>query len=158
MTDVSEYLDVHPDVAAALAEGRGVVALESTIISHGMPYPQSVEMARAVEQIVRDNGAVPATIAILGGRLKVGLTDAEMLLLATPIPAEAEIPAEEVNPKIEQAIAEMDAEGIIGKDQTPYLLSRIVEITEGRSLAANIALVYNNAKVAAQVAVAYAAG
>ena len=78
------------------------------------------------------------------------------VLLATPIPAEAEIPAEEINPKIEQAIAEMDAEGIIGKDQTPYLLSRIVEITEGRSLAANIALVYNNAKVAAQVAVAYA--
>lgn len=304
MTDVSQYLDVHPEVAAALAEGRGVVALESTIISHGMPYPQNVEMARAVEQIVRDNGAVPATIAILDGRLKVGLTDDEMMLLATdsnvdkvstrdlpvtvalkrhgattvattmriaslagvrvfatggtggvhrggeltmdvsadlielavtdvcvvsagcksildigrtlehlethgvpaitldaeefpaffsrssgfkaalsvktpaevaevmkvkwdlglhggvllatPIPAESEIPAEQINPKIEQAIAEMDAEGIIGKDQTPYLLSRIVEITEGRSLAANIALVYNNAKVAAQVAVAYA--
>ncbi len=76
-------LDFQPEVAAALAEGRPVVALESTIISHGMPYPQNVEMARGVEQIVRDNGAVPATIAVLGGRLKVGLSADELELLAT---------------------------------------------------------------------------
>jgi pseudouridine-5'-phosphate glycosidase len=305
-TNLSAYLDVHPDVAAALAEGRAVVALESTIISHGMPYPQNVEMARGVEQIVRDNGAVPATIAILGGRLKVGLTEDELLLLAThpdvdkvstrdlpvtvalgrhgattvattmriaalagirvfatggtggvhrgaeqtmdisadlielaltdvcvvsagvksildigltleylethgvpaitldadefpaffsrksgyaapltvataaevaavlrakwdlglsggvllatPIPAESEIPAEEMDGYIKQALRDMDKEGITGKDQTPYLLGRIVEITEGRSLEANIALVRHNAEVAAQVAVAYAAG
>ena len=77
------YLDLQPEVAAALSQGRPVVALESTIISHGMPYPQNVEMARGVEQIVRDNGAVPATIAVLGGRLKVGLSAEELELLAT---------------------------------------------------------------------------
>ena len=72
------YLDVNPEVATALEQGRPVVALESTIISHGMPYPQNVETALAVEKIIRDNGAVPATIAILGGRLKVGLTPEEI--------------------------------------------------------------------------------
>ena len=70
---LNAYLDIQPEVAAALAAGKPVVALESTIISHGMPYPQNVETARQVEQVVRDNGAVPATIAILDGRLKVGL-------------------------------------------------------------------------------------
>ncbi len=72
------YLDISPEVAAALAEGRPVVALESTIISHGMPYPQNVQTALAVEQIVRANGATPATIAIIGGRLKAGLTPEEI--------------------------------------------------------------------------------
>ncbi len=76
--DYRKYLDVNPEVAAAVAEGRPVVALESTIISHGMPYPQNVETALQVEQIIRDNGAVPATIAILGGRLKAGLTPEEI--------------------------------------------------------------------------------
>ena len=73
-----EYLDVHPEVAAALSEGRAVVALESTIISHGMPYPQNVETARRVEATVRAGGAVPATIAVLNGRLKAGLTPEEL--------------------------------------------------------------------------------
>ena len=75
---MNKYLDVNPEVAEAIAEGRPVVALESTIISHGMPYPQNVETALAVEQIIRDNGAVPATIAIIGGRLKAGLTAEEI--------------------------------------------------------------------------------
>ena len=75
---LNKYLDVAPEVAAALAAGKSVVALESTIISHGMPYPQNVETALAVERIIRDNGAVPATIAIIGGRLKAGLTEAEI--------------------------------------------------------------------------------
>lgn len=301
---VAAYLDIHPEVAAALAEGRAVVALESTIISHGMPFPQNVEMARGVEDVVRAHGAVPATIAVLGGRLKVGLTPEELHLLATdkgvekistrdlpvtvalgkhgattvastmrvaalagirvfatggtggvhrgaersmdvsadllelaqtdvcvvsagvksildigltlevlethgipaltlgseefpafysrqsgfkapltvatpdeaarvlkakwdlgvsggvmlanPIPEDAEIPAGEINPQIEQALRDMDALGLTGKDTTPYLLGRMVEITGGRSLAANIALVRHNAMVAAQVAVAYA--
>lgn len=301
---VAAYLDIHPEVAAALAEGRAVVALESTIISHGMPFPQNVEMARGVEDVVRAHGAVPATIAVLGGRLKVGLTPEELHLLATdkgvekistrdlpvtvalgkhgattvastmrvaalagirvfatggtggvhrgaersmdvsadllelaqtdvcvvsagvksildigltlevlethgipaltlgseefpafysrqsgfkapltvatpdeaarvlkakwdlgvsggvmlanPIPEDAEIPAGEINPQIEQALRDMDALGLKGKDTTPYLLGRMVEITGGRSLAANIALVRHNAMVAAQVAVAYA--
>ena len=301
---VAAYLDIHPEVAAALAEGRAVVALESTIISHGMPFPQNVEMARGVEDVVRAHGAVPATIAVLGGRLKVGLTPEELHLLATdkgvekistrdlpvtvalgkhgattvastmrvaalagirvfatggtggvhrgaersmdvsadllelaqtdvcvvsagvksildigltlevlethgipaltlgseefpafysrqsgfkapltvatpeeaarvlkakwdlgvsggvmlanPIPEDAEIPAGEITPQIEQALRDMDVLGLKGKDTTPYLLGRMVEITGGRSLAANIALVRHNAMVAAQVAVAYA--
>ncbi|HDX8342391.1 TPA: pseudouridine-5'-phosphate glycosidase [Aeromonas dhakensis] len=72
---LNAYLDIQPVVAEALAAGKPVVALESTIISHGMPYPQNVETARQVEQVVRDNGAVPATIAIIDGRLKVGLDE-----------------------------------------------------------------------------------
>ncbi|THF86299.1 pseudouridine-5'-phosphate glycosidase [Deinococcus sp. KSM4-11] len=303
--EVAAHLDLHPEVAAALNAGRAVVALESTIISHGMPFPQNVEMARGVEDVVRAHGAVPATIAVLGGRLKVGLTADELHLLATdkgvdkistrdlpvtvalgrhgattvastmriaslagirvfatggtggvhrgaqdtmdvsadllelartdvcvvsagvksildigltlevletqgvpaitlgseefpafysrhsgfksplsvqtpeeaarvlrakwtlglsggvllanPVPAESEIPAAEITPHIEQALRDMDALGLTGKDTTPYLLGRIVEITGGRSLDTNIALVRHNAMVAAQVAVAYAA-
>ncbi|WP_412026542.1 pseudouridine-5'-phosphate glycosidase [Deinococcus yunweiensis] len=298
------YLDLHPEVAAALDAGQAVVALESTIISHGMPFPQNVEMARGVEDVVREHGAVPATIAVLGGRLKVGLTPDELHLLATdggvdkistrdlpvtvalgkhgattvastmriaalagirvfatggtggvhrgagetmdisadllelartdvcvvsagvksildigltlevletqgvpaitlgetefpafysrrsgftsplsvktpaeaarvlkakwdlglsggvmlanPVPADSEIPAAEITPHIEQALRDMDALGLTGKETTPYLLGRIVEITGGRSLETNIALVRNNARVAAQVAVAFA--
>ncbi len=75
---LNKYLDIKPEVAEALAAGKPVVALESTIISHGMPYPQNVETALAVEQIIRENGAVPATIAIIGGRLKAGLTAEEI--------------------------------------------------------------------------------
>ena len=297
-------MDLTPEVAAALEAGRPVVALESTIISHGMPYPQNVEMARGVEAIVRENGATPATIAVLGGRLKVGLSPDELELLATdknvqkistrdlpvtvalgghgattvastmriaslvgirvfatggtggvhrgagqtmdisadllelartevcvvsagvksildigltlevletqgvpaitlgadefpafysrrsgfasplsvkneaeaarvlhakwtlglgggvmlanPIPEDAEIPAEEMAGQIEQALADMNALGLTGKDTTPYLLGRIVEITGGRSLKTNIALVRHNAAVAARVAVEYA--
>ena len=76
--NINKYLDVNPEVAKAVAEGKPVVALESTIISHGMPYPQNVETALNVEKVIRDNGAVPATIAILGGRLKAGLTPEEI--------------------------------------------------------------------------------
>ena len=75
---LNKYLDINPEVAAALAQGKPVVALESTIISHGMPYPQNVETALNVERIIRENGAVPATIAIIGGRLKAGLSAEEI--------------------------------------------------------------------------------
>lgn len=75
---MNKYLDISPEVQQVLAEGRPVVALESTIISHGMPYPKNVETALLVEQTIRDNGAVPATIAILGGRLKAGLSPEEI--------------------------------------------------------------------------------
>ncbi len=75
---MNPYLDIHPEVAAALKEGRPVVALESTIISHGMPYPQNVETALRVEAAIRENGAVPATIAVIGGRLKAGLSPEEI--------------------------------------------------------------------------------
>ena len=75
---MNKYLDLSPEVAAAKAAGKPVVALESTIISHGMPYPQNVETALRVEQTIRENGAVPATIAVIGGRLKAGLTPEEI--------------------------------------------------------------------------------
>ena len=298
-------LHVAPEVADALADGRPVVALESTIISHGMPYPQNVAMATEVEGIVRDHGAVPATIAILDGRLCIGLSPDQLELLASdgnvtkvsvrdlpyvvargqhgattvaatmrlaamagirvfvtgglggvhrgaqqtfdvsadltelgqtsvavvsagvksildigltletletlgvpvlglgsdefpsfysrssghaapmrvdtaaevaavmrtkwdlgldggivianPIPVEDEIPADEIGAIIEQALADMDALGIHGKDATPYLLGRIVEITGGTSLTANIALVRHNARLGAAIAVEYAA-
>lgn len=305
MTVSHSLLDCAPEVQEALAAGRPVVALESTIVSHGMPYPQNVQTAREVEATVREHGAVPATIAVIGGRLKVGLSDPELeqlgsdpsfgkvstrdlphvvalggngattvastlriaqlagirvfatggtggvhrgaatsldisadlpelarsavcvvsagvksildigltleyletlgvpvitlgaaefpafysrtsghasplsvdspqqaaavlrakwelcdvqpggVLLANPIPAEAEIPAAEITPHIEAALADMTRLGVTGKATTPYLLGRIAEITGGRSLSANIALVKNNAAVAAQVAAAY---
>jgi pseudouridine-5'-phosphate glycosidase len=75
---LEKYLDINPEIKTALAEGKAVVALESTIISHGMPYPKNVETALAVEKIVRENGAIPATIAIINGKLKVGLTPEEI--------------------------------------------------------------------------------
>ncbi len=302
----NQYLDIKPEVAQALAEGKPVVALESTIISHGMPYPQNVETALAVEQIIRDNGAVPATIAIIGGRLKAGLTPEEIeyfgkkgqsihkasrrdlavlcargedgattvtttmiiahmagikifatggiggvhrgaettmdisadleelgqtpvmvvcagaksildlgltleyletkgvpvigygtdelpafytrqsgfgvdyridspqelaaafkaghvmglksgMLVTNPIPEEFAMPKAVIDRAIDQAIAECSAKGIHGKETTPFLLARVAELTGGDSLASNIRLVFNNAKVAAQTAVAYAA-
>ncbi len=75
---MNQYLDVAPEVEQALADGKPVVALESTIISHGMPYPKNVETALLVEKTIRENGAVPATIAIIGGRLKAGLSHDEI--------------------------------------------------------------------------------
>ncbi|MCW8345077.1 pseudouridine-5'-phosphate glycosidase [Vibrio sp. ZSDZ65] len=75
---LNTYLDILPEVADALANNRPVVALESTIISHGMPYPRNVETALLVERTIRDSGATPATIAIIEGRLKVGLSEAEI--------------------------------------------------------------------------------
>ena len=75
---MNRYLDIAPEVAEALKNGKPVVALESTIISHGMPYPKNVETAILVEKTIRDNGAVPATIAIIGGRLKAGLSREEI--------------------------------------------------------------------------------
>lgn len=75
---LEKYLDIKPEIKKALEEGKAVVALESTIISHGMPYPRNVETALNVEQIIRDNGAIPATIAIMDGKLKVGLNKDEI--------------------------------------------------------------------------------
>ena len=75
---MNKHLDLTAEVRQALEEGKPVVALESTIISHGMPYPKNVQTALAVEKTIRENGAVPATIAIIGGRLKAGLTADEM--------------------------------------------------------------------------------
>lgn len=75
---IEKYIEINPEVEEALNNGEPVVALESTIISHGMPYPENIETAKKVEEIVRDNGAVPATIAIINGKLKVGLNKEEL--------------------------------------------------------------------------------
>ena len=298
---LNKYLDVSPEVAEAIAAGKPVVALESTIISHGMPYPQNVETALKVESIIRDNGAVPATIAILGGRLKAGLTPEEIeylgkkghevtkasrrdlavlvskgadgattvtttmmiaymagirifatggiggvhrgaettmdisadleelaqtpvmvvcagaksildlgltleylethgvpvigygtkelpafytrksgfavdyeldspaelaaafkasqdmglkggMLVTNPIPEEFSMDPAVINKAIDEAIADANAQGIHGKESTPFLLAKVKEITGGDSLDANIHLVFNNARLAAQTA------
>lgn len=84
--NIEKYLDIAPEIKQALADKTPVVALESTILSHGMPYPQNVEFANNVEQIIRAEGAVPATTAILGGKLKVGLSKDELELMCAPGP------------------------------------------------------------------------
>jgi len=298
---LNQYLDIAPEVKAALEEGRPVVALESTIISHGMPYPQNVETALNVEKIIRDAGATPATIAVIKGRLKAGLsrdeidylgrtgtkvpkasrrdlpvlvakgmdgattvtttmiiahlagiqvfatggvggvhrgaettmdisadleelahtpvmvicagaksildlgltleylethgvpvigygtkelpafytrksgfavdyeldTPAELakaffvkqdmglgggMLVTNPIPEQYSMDHEVINKAIDEAIAESKKLGIHGKETTPFLLAKIKDITGGDSLASNIQLVYNNARLAAQTA------
>ncbi len=303
---LNKYLDIKPEVAEALAAGKPVVALESTIISHGMPYPKNVETALEVERIIRENGAVPATIAIIGGRLKAGLTPEEIeyfgkkgteiakasrrdlavlcsrgvdgattvtttmiiahmaginmfatggiggvhrgaettmdisadleelgqtpvmvfcagaksildlgltleylethgvpvlgygtkelpafftrksgfsvdyrmdspeeiaaafkthnemgmksgMLVANPIPEEYSMDADVINTAIANAVEEAKAQGIHGKDTTPFLLAKIEQLTGGNSLESNIQLVYNNARLAAKTAVAYCA-
>lgn len=80
---MKQFIEIHPDVQQALSNNQGIVALESTIISHGMPYPQNLEMAQKAESIVRKHGAVPATIAIIDGVIKVGLSADELKQLAT---------------------------------------------------------------------------
>ncbi len=302
--DPMSNLDIHPAVAEALDQDRPVVALESTIISHGMPYPRNVETAMQVEEKVRAEGATPASIAILQGRLKVGLEQSELeylgrtgtavtktsrrdipfivsqqqdgattvaatiliaamagirvmatggiggvhrgveetmdvsadldelarntmavvcagiksvldvgrtlehletvgvpvvgfqtnsvpafyardsefavdyrlddasevaaalrskvslgldgaILVTNPVPEEHALEASAVNRLIDEAITAMNAAGVTGKETTPYLLARVAELSAGKSLDANIALVINNARVAAQIACAY---
>ena len=298
---MNAYLSISPEVQEALKAGKPVVALESTIISHGMPYPQNVEPALKVEQTIRENGAVPATIAIIGGQLKAGCTPEEIeylgkkgqtvikasrrdlpvliarkadgattvtttmiiasmagirvfatggiggvhrgaqqtfdisadleelaqtpvmvvcagaksildlgltleyletkgvpvigygteelpafytrhsgfkvdyridtpeelaaafkakmdcglkggLLVTNPIPEEFSMPKEEIDKAIEQALREMDEAGIHGKQCTPFLLAKVKDLTGGESLASNIQLVLNNARLAAKTA------
>lgn len=300
----SAHYDIHPEVAAALATGSAVVALESTIITHGMPYPDNARMSESVEAIIARNGAVPALIAVIDGRIKVGVSPEQReylaklkkarklsradlafavsekisggttvaatmiaaeaagikvfatggiggvhkgaetsfdisadlpelgrtsvivvaagakaildipktmeyletqgvpvvayqsdvmpafwsrtsevaapirldsaeaiatfqntrdalgivggMLVANPIPKLNEIPADEMAIYIAEAQAAADKAKVTGKEVTPFLLAKIVEITKGRSLASNIALVENNAKLAAEIAVALA--
>ena len=302
---MNKHLDVAPEVAQALREGRPVVALESTIISHGMPYPKNVATALLVEQTIRDHGAVPATIAVIGGRLKAGLSREEIeylgktgrgvakasrrdlpalvargadgattvattmiiahmagvkifatggiggvhrgaevtmdisadleelaqtpvmvvcagakaildlgltleyletkgvpvigygteelpafytrksgfgvdyrvdtpeelaamfraqreldyrggMLVTNPIPQQYAMDQETIDRAIEEALAEAKAQGIHGKETTPFLLAKVVELTGGDSLESNIKLVLNNAAVAAETAAALA--
>ena len=302
---MNPFLDVNEEVTRAFEEGKPVVALESTIISHGMPYPKNVETALNVERIIREAGAVPATIAVIGGRLKAGLTPEEIeyfgkkgtaitkvsrrdlaavcargedgattvtttmmiahmagicffatggiggvhrgaettmdisadleelastpvtvvcagakaildlaltleylethgvpvigygtkelpafysrhsglevdyrmdtpeeiartfraqqsmglkggMLVTNPIPEEYAMDDAVINGAIDQAVAESVEKGIKGKAITPFLLARVAELTGGDSLESNIQLVYNNARLAAEIAIAYA--
>ena len=220
---------VNEEVKKALSEGKPVVALESTIISHGMPYPQNVETALHVEEIVRENGGVhrgaentmdisadleelartnvtvicagakaildlPKTLEVLetkgvpvlgyqteelpafytresGLKVDYCLKDAKNaadiikakrelgldggVLIVNPIPEEYSYPSEEINAVIDEALKEMDEKGIKGKECTPFLLAKVAEKTSGKSLEANIKLVYNNAKVGTQIAKEY---
>ena len=285
---MNPYLEIHPEVKQALTEGKAVVALESTIISHGMPYPENINTAIAVEEIVRANGAVPATIAIFNGKCYAGLTKEQLeifaktkdvwkvslrdipyvisknlygattvaatmriasmagikifvtggiggvqmeqtsvaiisagvksildigltleyletkgipvvtvgqnefpsfysrksgfssplrldtanelacmlhtkwrlgldgsVFIANPVPATEEIDASEMEAHISKAIKAAIENKISGKEVTPFLLKYIAEHTKGESLEANIALIKNNAKVGAEIAVAY---
>ena len=300
---MNKYLSVLPEVQAAIDAGKPVVALESTILSHGMPYPQNLEFGRKVEQIIREEGAVPATIAVLDGKLKVGLSESELermcqdhsigkvsrrdvpvylatgkpgattvattmliaemagipifatggiggvhrgaettmdisadlqelahtsvavvsagvksildigltleyletmgvpvlgmqtkdfpafycrksgfqvdydlksyeeaarvmkakwdtglkggIIIANPIPEEYSMPKDVIDAAIDQAIRESVEQGIKGKETTPFLLARVAELTGGDSLASNIRLVYNNARLTALTAAAY---
>lgn len=303
MQQLNKYLDIADEVKEALEQGRPVVALESTIISHGMPYPQNVQTALEVERIIRANGAVPATIAVIGGRLRAGLSAEEIdylgkrgrevtkvsrrdlavvcsrgmdgattvtttmiianmagievfatggvggvhrgaettmdisadleelastpvmvicagaksildpgltlefletrgvpvlgyqtdelpafytrhsgfgvdyrvdtpeelaqifhtkremglkggILVGNPIPEEYSMDKATIDDAIERALAEADAQGIHGKDTTPFLLAKVSELTGGDSLESNIRLVYNNVALGAQVATA----
>ena len=300
---MKQYLEFSKEVKEAIEAGKPIVALESTIISHGMPYPQNVQTAREVEQIVRDGGAVPATMALIDGKIKIGLSDNELemfgnadnvakasrrdigyllatkqlgattvaatmicadlagirvfvtggiggvhrgaettmdisadleelgktnvavvcagaksildlgltleyletkgvpvvgygtdelpafftrksgfpvnfrsdradevagmrkakwdlgleggAVIANPIPEEDELDAEFINSIIGNALKEAEANGISGKETTPFLLGKVKELTEGKSLVANIALVKHNAKVGTGIAVAF---
>ena len=115
--NMNKYLDINPEVAAALAEGKPVVALESTIISHGMPYPQNVQTALNVERIIRENGAVPATIAVIGGRLKAGLSAEEIEALASDAKAKAEDMLTKINADLTDA-EKARAEELTGEIET----------------------------------------
>ena len=79
--ELNKYIDIQPEIAEALTENLPVVALESTILSHGMPYPENLDFAAEVEHAVRSEGAIPATMAIVGGRVKIGLTKDELELM-----------------------------------------------------------------------------
>lgn len=110
--------------------------------SSGHEAPMRADSAREVADVM----ATKWRLGLSGG-----------LVIANPIPAEDEIPADQINGIIDRALADMEVEGVHGKDATPFLLGRIVEITGGESLEANIALVYNNAELGAQIATEYAA-
>ncbi|XP_063785022.1 uncharacterized protein LOC134933611 isoform X4 [Pseudophryne corroboree] len=221
---------IHPNVGEALAERRPVVALESTIITHGMPYPENISMANEVEEIVRINGSVPATVGILKGKIHIGLSEEELKILATsrdcvkvsrrdlpyvlsqetegvcvatfgdssnfpafftphsgfrapchvrneeeaaqliassldlrlgsgvliavPIPPEHAASGQMIEEAVQQALKEARIQGIVGKAVTPFLLRRVNELTGGKSLASNIALIKNNAAVGSRIAAA----
>lgn len=227
MKNLPSFVDVQADVMNALTQNKPVV-LESTIITHGMPFPDNVEMASAVEDEIRLHGAVPATIAVFDlseDLTELGKTDvivvaagakavldvpktlevletqgvsvvgcgtntlpaywtsasdleatlrldsavdiAEFqkvrdelaldvgLLVDNPNPTADEIPSDVFNAYIATAQSEMEAQGILGKSVTPFLLQRIFELSNGDSLKTNIALVKNNARLAADITVAF---
>ena len=146
MTPLNIPILVAEDVADALAEGRAVVALESTVITHGMPYPENAVTARNVEDVVMSRGAIPATIAVIDGVIRVGLSEDLDKLAADRTAAKA---------SSRDLAAVMARKGSAGT--TVSATMRIAELSGGKSLAANMALIRHNAHVAADIAVALAA-
>src|SRR2546430_505460 len=164
-------LHVSDEVRAALADGRPVVALESTLVAHGLPWPENLEVGRAAEQAVRDEGALPATVAVLGGVLTVGVDAAALERIARGgflkagrgdvrapprTPAGAALPEPLVARAIEAALAAAARANLRGKALTPHLLAAVARETGARSLIANRALVLHNCRVAARIAAALA--
>ena len=159
--NLHEYLSVAPEIAEAIAQGKPVVALESTILSHGMPYPENVEFAHKVEKIVREEGAIPATTAIEETVAKIMKTKWDVGLkggavVGNPIPEQYAMDPDYMNGIIEKAVAQANAEHIHGKAITPFLLAHIKDMTGGSSFAANLELAYNNARACSKIACAYA--
>ena len=158
-----------PEVKAALDAGRPVVALETTIVTHGMPYPINVRTARSLEDIIRAEGAVPATIAIMDGTILIGITDLELERLAHAGDVRKLSRADLADALVKRQLGATTVAatmliaaragirvfatgGIGGKELTPFLLGDVLERTGGRSLTANVALVENNARLAARIA------
>src|SRR5437660_1588877 len=173
---MTDAVQSSPEVAAALRQGRPVVALESTLIAHGLPWPTNLETARAAEAAVRAEGAVPATVAVWHGRPAVGLQDAELEYLART-PGVRKASRRDLAAAVVQGacaattvaatlalahraglrvFATGGIGGVRGPALTPFLLAQLAEITEGRTLRANQALIVSNARLAARVARALA--
>jgi pseudouridine-5'-phosphate glycosidase len=145
-------IDLHEEVRASPAEGRPVVALEPSVIAQGLPRPQNLEVARSVEDTVRAGGATPATIAVIQGRLRIGLDVEEIERLASSTciaKCGAGISAGRWRAR---AVAAGTEQGLVGKALTPFLLARIADELGPRALRANRALLLNNARIGTAVA------
>ena len=152
------------EVARALAAKTPVVALETTVVTHGLPHPEGVTTARSLEEVIRRAGATPATIGVIGGatiaelacavRVHLSLGFDTGVLIANPIPVADEMPTELYDRAIETALSDAEANSIRGRALTPFLLDRMRVLTGGESVRANLALLRHNAEVAAALALA----
>lgn len=136
-------IEIRSEVAAAWKEKQGVVALESTLISHGLPWPVNLETARGAETAVREEGAISATVAVIRGRPTIGLSDAELETMAKE---------EGLLKASRRDLAAAAEASIHGPALTPFLLARLAEITRGQTVRANQALIAENARLAARIA------
>ena len=177
----SQNFIISPEISRARDLGLPIVVLESTVITHGLPIPQNMELARNMEAKVREQGAIPATVALLGGKIRVGISDKELeklanaedpvkvsrrdfakahwdlgiksaILVTNPIPEDFSLDDDFINPIIAQASQDAQDRSIQGQALTPFLLARINKLSKGRSLKSNLVLLHNNATLAAKIA------